>query len=273
MESSTTAAVSGSLTTSFDRFMPERIPSTYTAPDNSEPKVFALIHGAWHSPEHWSYLKNALEELGHIAICPDLPSADPGATYDDDTDAVIEAIDPYENIFLVSHSRGIEVIPRILQKQERTRFVGAAILNSGGPRDISLKESTELPRYTEEFIEGIVDVGSGLTEFDRLKAIQVFYNGIKNHSKLRFALDKLRPQRLPCESEGPTPDLPDNLQPLWLLGNNDQVHCRERAMRVAKEWGHAYLLEINSDHSPQISKPKTLSQLLVGYSSIRINNL
>ena len=52
--------------------------------------TFALVHGAWHGAWCWERLAPALEARGHRVVAPDLPCDDPSATFPTYADVVIE---------------------------------------------------------------------------------------------------------------------------------------------------------------------------------------
>src|SRR3954471_22391695 len=56
--------------------------------------TFALVHGAWHGKWCWERLVPELESRGHRAIAMDLPTDDPGATFETYADVVAEHLAP-----------------------------------------------------------------------------------------------------------------------------------------------------------------------------------
>ena len=76
---------------------------------------FVVVPGAWHQPEAYEKLVNALKNLGHSALVPSLPSCDAqdpqDATCSADAEAVrkqiVSSIDTVDkDIVVVAHSYG-----------------------------------------------------------------------------------------------------------------------------------------------------------------------
>ena len=78
-----------------------------------EPVTIALVHGRWGSGQQFDKLRPYLEPYVAAVVTPDLPSDQPGTTYDDNAEAVAEAIDDHENVHVWGHSRGGETAVRV----------------------------------------------------------------------------------------------------------------------------------------------------------------
>ena len=88
----------------------------YRVEDNSPEITFGLVHGSWHRAVHFDYLRYEIENMGQRAVTIDLPTDDPNATFDDHAEVVTQHLDGFENIVLVGHSRGGNIIPRVAGK-------------------------------------------------------------------------------------------------------------------------------------------------------------
>lgn len=240
----------------------------YTSLGNSEsPYVFALIHGAWHSSEHWALLQRQLEAKGHAVIAPDLPSADTSANFDDDANVVLDSLGDHTNIFLVGHSRGSEMIPRVARIAVE-KMVGAAALNSSGPYGyiphIRQEEDVEPPRHTFMFSAGITEVenSNGLTIYDATFASKVLYHDVADEAVVLSAISKLRPQRAP-ETNMPVSQLPSDLPVFYIRGTEDPTITEERALWVARNYYHTNIIDFPGGHTPQLARPKRLAELFI----------
>lgn len=79
---------------------------------DSKPLIY-ILHGAWHSPQHFEVARERLEALGYTVICPKQPStgADPPTVtlYDDAAQVRAELdllVEDGLEIFIVMHSYG-----------------------------------------------------------------------------------------------------------------------------------------------------------------------
>lgn len=242
-----------------------RLPSPSKATMH-ERYTFGLIHGAWHQGKHWELLEDELQALGHTTIAPDLPIDEIDKSIEDDTAAVADALADHDNIVLVAHSRGAETIPRLIAREQSTRFLGVVILNSGGPYGFrpepAFPGEPELPRHSPLYSAGVQETDNGLTAYDPSYARRLFYSGAGEEIALE-AIRSLRQQRKPDLAVNGSARLPDTLPAYFILGTEDKVLNLERVRRVAIQWLGKQAIELPVDHTPQISNPALLAKVLV----------
>jgi pimeloyl-ACP methyl ester carboxylesterase len=240
----------------FDRLSPgERCP-------------IVLIHGAGHERAHWEPLQSQLYMLGHPTISPELPTEDIQATHADDARTIVEAVDrqSFDKFFVVAHSRGVEAAVRLPVE----RIIGMTFLCSGGPHDLQVAPAyaggPELPRYSEAYANSFRMVSERLSEFDPAAAKNLFYKEVGERfgeEAVRVAVELLRPQRVPQPGEAPLPTLPFAFPLYYVLGEQDPLHNKIRAQRVAEEHFGVKAVEIEQwGHTPQLSHPQELGRLL-----------
>ncbi|MDX6387861.1 MAG: hypothetical protein QOD85_1663, partial [Gaiellaceae bacterium] len=77
--------------------------------------TFVLVHGAWHGAWCWGRLTPELEARGHAVIAMDLPSDEPGVSFDGYADVVASALDQAlaGPLILVGHSLAGLTIPLV----------------------------------------------------------------------------------------------------------------------------------------------------------------
>lgn len=75
--------------------------------------VILVVTGAWHPPQCYKPLDEALAGLGYECVIPHLPSMGPGAngvTWEEDRDLIVQTATPYfeagREVVLVAHSYG-----------------------------------------------------------------------------------------------------------------------------------------------------------------------
>lgn len=86
---------------------------------------FVLIHGGFHGAWCWEPLLAELERAGHASFAMDLPIDRPLTWIDDYADAVVESVAgrDVEGAYLVGHSLGGIVAPRVAAKLPGTRII------------------------------------------------------------------------------------------------------------------------------------------------------
>lgn len=246
----------------------QRIPSSDETVDISQP-AHVLVHGAWHTSAHWQPLKTELQLSGAEVVTPDLPASNPDATFDDDTDVVAKSLEDLDNVVLTVHSRGVETVPRLLQRTSMLKVIrGVVIINSGGPHDLKLPPScNDLPRYSTLFHTGVRPLNDRLTVFDKAIAREVFYHDVEDAIALEAAA-MLRPQRLPVRGQSPLPQMPRHIPITYMQGIDDRVLNVARVEAVAAHWLGVKLVQLQGGHSPQLAQPKQLAAKLREFAGI-----
>jgi pimeloyl-ACP methyl ester carboxylesterase len=232
---------------------------------------FVLVHGAFAGGWCWEPVVGPLEDAGHSVSAPDLPGS--GA---DDTPAGEVTLDLYaehicaelaqdaEPAILVGHSMGGMVITQVAARcpaQIRSLVYLAAFL----PRDgESLLDLTHLPEGADDqvqanlTIEGDPAVGV-LTP--RAQAGALF-----NRATLRqvdWALERTRPQPLAPFLQPVTLAKPiDPAQRTYIYCTQDHAIPPALQRRMVQESPCAATHELDTDHSPFLSRPVQLVRLL-----------
>jgi pimeloyl-ACP methyl ester carboxylesterase len=243
------------------QFMPQTAPVAALESFN-----FVIHTGAFHGPEHYRALSQALQALGHTAIIPNVQSDDITATYDTDTDVAQNAIGDETRLVLAGHSRGVEVAVRLLSRIELSRVIGVIIFNSGGPRDYHPLPRADgkphLARHTQAFVDGIKPVqGLELDEYDYDTFHNVLAQDVTDEQTLKMAQHYLRRQRRPKINEAALPVMPPEIPVDFLLGDQDKVLNNEPAEAVAREYFGTEPYYIPGSHSPFLSNPAMLADL------------
>jgi pimeloyl-ACP methyl ester carboxylesterase len=219
--------------------------------------VFALIHGAWQAGWLWDAVVPELEARGHRAVAPDLPSDDPSADLNDYGRVVSEAIGaPGEDVISVGHSFGGLTAPLIPAK--RIVFVCAHLPQPG--RSLAETAAEEKPTTDNSHDGRTVDDHDRDYWFDRELAIRDLYNEC-DRATAEAAADRLRPQALtPRRQHSPLTSWPD-VPCHYILGTNERMVRPDWSRDAADRIG-ATLHELDSDHTPMLSRPGDLAALL-----------
>jgi len=226
----------------------------------NKPVTFGLVHGAWHGAWCWQDLEHELRGAGHDTIAVDLPIDDPYSTFDDHAEIVAEAVEGRENLVLVGHSRGGNIIPRVagLVAVERLVFLCGAF--HATLTEEQVKNGKDAPSSAmPEFSAGIFPVQDNLATYDPAKAREIFYQDC-SEEKAAWAISQLRLQRRASERRlEEWPDTPSD----YILCQDDRVINVEWSRYAARQWLNTEAIELPGGHSPFLSRPQLLAATLI----------
>ena len=222
--------------------------------------TFVLVHGAYHGSWCWDSLLPELDRLGHGAVTPDLPITDPDAAWDDYRDAVLDCLDGMPDPILVGHSLAGLVVPLVADKRPVPMVVYlCALIPEVGWR---VETSHESPASADDW--GMTIDEQGRLSSTRAFAERHFYNDC-TVEQADWAFARLRPQAPIWMRPWPLERLP--------IVPNSYVVCAEDCMvtpdwsrRIAPERLGCVAVELPGGHSPFLSRPAALAELLVRVS-------
>ncbi len=239
---------------------------------------FLFVHGGFHAAWCWERTIEALRGLGHDGVAVDLPGHGPlldqESTLADRRDAILAALRPGD--VLVGHSGGgfdatlaADAAPDLVR---HIVYLAAALPREGR----TYPEAMAMRDDGDELEEGFdADVGEMLSylAFDEDGAMtfadfdgawKYFYHDC-DEPTARWAFDRLGPERFGDTTVTPvsvprfwTADLPRS----FIVCEQDRSMPRWLADTVARRLGVAQL-SIDSSHSPFLSRPRELAELLV----------
>jgi pimeloyl-ACP methyl ester carboxylesterase len=236
---------------------------------------FVLIHGGFHGAWCWSRTIPELESLGHTAIAIDIPGHgnrfDEEATMASRLNAVLDVLQSGD--VLVGHSGGGLEITRAADAApelvSHLVYLAAAL-----PLEGHLLQDALIYR-DDGGVEGDYDV-TGMLEHLRFNddgsmafadaegARQLFYHDCDDET-VRWAFEHLTP-----EIAGDTATTPISVSRFWeadlprsfVLCQEDRAQPRWLAEVTARRLG-VQPLTIMASHSPFLSRPSELAQLLI----------
>ena len=236
---------------------------------------FVLIHGGFHGAWCWSRTIPELETLGHEAIAIDIPGhgerMDEEATLVGRLDAVLAALQPGD--VLVGHSGGGLEITRAADAApelvSHVVYLAAALPLEGRLMQEALVFRDDGSKETDYDVTGMLkhlrfDEDGSMAFADVEGARELFYHDC-DKATARWAFEQLTPERAGDTATTPisvprfwAADLPrsfivclqDRAQPRWLA----DVTTRRLGVEP---------LSIDSSHSPFLSRPADLAQLLI----------
>ena len=229
--------------------------------------VFVLVHGAWHGAWCWERLETELRDRGHTSVAMDLPVDDGSATFLDYRDAVLDAWPRDADdgaIVLVGHSLGAMVVPLVAAVVDvhHTAYVCPVVPNVvGQPWD-------DAPAMGEPDAYVTTQHDDGSVTFDSLdEAVTTFY-GASRPSDAAWAFDRLRAQNSRSLWDRPYPlrELPAGPRTV-VSGRHDRAIRPGFLRAVCPPRLGVEPVELDADHSPFLSAPALLADLLVACAS------
>ncbi|MGH3674640.1 MAG: alpha/beta fold hydrolase [Mycobacterium sp.] len=240
---------------------------------------FVFVHGGFHAGWCWDFTVAELQRLGHQGIAVDLPGH--GARVDEEStlanrrDAIVSALQPggqTKNV-LVGHSGGgfdatlaADAAPELIS---HIIYLAAALPREGRtyPEAMAMRDSEdgdfdgdvgEMLRYLH------FDDDGAMTFADFEGAWKYFYHDC-DEATARWAFERLGPERF-----GDTTVTPVSIPRFWaadlprsfILCLQDRAMPRWLADTVARRLG-VEQLTIDTSHSPFLSRPRELAELLV----------
>ncbi len=222
-----------------------------------------LVHGAWHGAWCWDRVTSLLECAGVRAVAVDLPSSgSAGVTLDDDVARVCDALDALaDDAVLVGHSYGGAVVsgagvhPAVAHLVYLTAFA----LDRG-----ESAAENDLEGGAGSALDEAIRVGDGVLTLDPEFAAGALFHDCPEPIA-RAAVDRLRPQSLQA-LRGKVGAA------AWREKPASYVVCTDdRALPVALQRAAAARIGRSIDwptsHSPFLSRPELLAELLVDLSS------
>jgi pimeloyl-ACP methyl ester carboxylesterase len=225
--------------------------------------TFCLVHGSWHGPWCFERLVPQLEAARHRAIAVDLSSDVPGSTCSGYAETVAEELaDADDEVIVIGHSFGGLTVPLVAEHRPVRHLVYlAALIPEPG---ISMSGQFE----AEESIlvpEGGRDLDEQERSYwsDREVAIAAMYSDCTPEDA-EWAWSKLRPQSRAAQNERcPLDRLPD-LPTSYVICRDDRMVSAEWARNAARARLGIAPIEIEGGHSPFLTRPRELADLLAG---------
>lgn len=225
--------------------------------------TFALLHGAYHGAWCWDRLIPELEARGHAAVAMDLPAEDPRAGAREYAAAALDAIGDADDVVVVGHSLGGLTAPLVASLRPCSGLVLLCAMHPVPGRSFDEVQELEpdLPGSHIAFGEKVTGA-DGVTRWEEPEdAIPVFFHDCAPADAL-WAASNLR---------GQTWHISQEVTPLqrWPGVFTTVIACMDdRAVdpawivRTARERLGVAAVQLPGGHSPMISQPAKLAELL-----------
>jgi pimeloyl-ACP methyl ester carboxylesterase len=236
---------------------------------------FVLVHGAFHGAWCWEPLVAELSSAGHDVHTFDLPGSGEDETpiAEVTLDAYVERVgavldEQAEPVVLVAHSMGgVPVTQAAVRWHDRiARLVYVAAFLPGDGQ--SLVDLTKLPEGAGDMVQEHMQVEGAppVASLTRDIAIEAFY-GLCPPEQAAWAADRVRPQALapfvtPVEL-GRDERVAATRPPRgYVVATQDRAIPTALQRRFARDNPGMDVVEIESDHSPFLSRTKELATAL-----------
>jgi pimeloyl-ACP methyl ester carboxylesterase len=214
--------------------------------------TYALIHGGGDVGWYWHLVEGELRDRGHDVVAPDLPCGDESAGLSEYADAVIETIGDREDVVVVvAQSFGGFTAPIVAERHQVDLLVMVAAM-------VPLPGETFDGWARAEWAETVTE------EPDWDDEIGVFYQDVPEElaaEALRHGRPEVsRAMRDPWPLDA-WPDVPTR----FILCREDRCFPAEFVRKVVKNRLGITPDEIDSGHTPALSRPKELTDRLEAY--------
>jgi pimeloyl-ACP methyl ester carboxylesterase len=226
--------------------------------------IFALVHGSWHGSWCWERLTPELKARGHRVIAMDLPIDDNSASFDDYADVVCAAVEDTagNDLIVVGHSVAGQTVPLVAARRPVRRLVYLCAVPPVPGKPLIQVMSDESEMLHPDYAQGLAPdserrfawVDKGLAHFH-------MFGGCDEHTT-SSAFARLRPQaRTPYQVPCSLTALPA-IESTYVVCTDDRLVNPGWSRRIAHEWLGVDLIELPGSHSPFLSRPRELAEIL-----------
>jgi len=226
--------------------------------------TFALVHGAGHGAWCWDRIVPRLKERGHSSVAVNLPCEDNSATFSTYANVVVESLKRIDgDVVLVGHSLGGMTVPLVAARRPVKRLVFlCAVLPIPGA--LPFGPDPEAPPSTAPGLE-LEEHDDRTISFTPASAASHLYNRCAP-ADVRWSVALLRRQsRTPNHDVCPLPAWPD-VDRIYIGCTDDRIVMPEYARYVARSRAGVDATMIDADHSPFLSVPEALADVLTTFA-------
>jgi pimeloyl-ACP methyl ester carboxylesterase len=222
--------------------------------------TFCLVHGAWHGGWCWERLAPELEARGGRVVAPDLPCEDVDAGVSVYADVVSAALGDADDAVVVGHSLAGLVIPLVAARRPvRALVYLCALVPTPGEPGARAMEAALLPGFPS----GTVRDELGRSHWvDPAAAARDLCDDAPPEVGLAAAARLRRQAQAPSLEPCPLDELP-GVERISVLCRDDRAVSPSWSRTAARELLGVEPVELPGSHSPFLSRPAELAELLV----------
>jgi len=211
--------------------------------------TYAMIHGAGDVGWYWHLVEAELRRCGHDVVAPDLPVEDDSAGLSAYADVVVDAIGHREDVIVVAQSFGGYTAPIVCSRAPAKLLVlVAGMVPSPGESANQMFASTGYERK-----------GQGDSS-----ARAIFYHDVPPALAAEALAKGRRQSETPGDEPWPLEAWPD-VSTRFVLCRNDRLFPAKWLHRVVRDRLGMTADEIDSGHTPALSRPDELARRLEAY--------
>jgi pimeloyl-ACP methyl ester carboxylesterase len=224
---------------------------------------FVLVHGSYMGPWCWDLVRPALERLGHRVAAVDLPISDPESGARAYADAIGAEVDRAEPPVLVAHSMSGLVTPLVpADHPVRSLIFLASFLAEPGASAMDQRQREPIDSPVPLEVAEFSDLGDNVWTIGAETARALFWHAAKP-DVAAAAHARLRPQSYRVISEtSPLEAWPTTVPVGSIVCRDDRAINPDWVRTAARTRLGVEALEIDGDHSPMLSRPVELAELL-----------
>ena len=229
---------------------------------------FALVHGAYLGASCWDPLVVELEQRGHARVAVDLPCDDPVAGAEAYAQTLLAALaegdvgddEDEDDVIVVGHSLGGLTIPVVaaLRPVRRLVFLAALVPAPG----MSFDEMASPDMFTGyEPKTATIAYEDGSSSVPPSRARELFWPDAPRHAAVQAEAGLRRQQWRITQEECPL-DSWLEVAVSFIVPADDRTVAPDWMRRVARKRLGIEPIEIPGDHSPMVSAPALLADVL-----------
>jgi len=237
----------------------------------STPQNYVLVHGAWQAPYVWDAVKASLEQKGNHVTVVELPGhgsdQTPPQTISLDTykSKVLDAISKIDGkVILVGHSLSGMVISSVAEqiptKIEKLVYVAAYLPTSGQ----SLKDLADMDAANSQLPRNLVITGGPTAGVKQDQIVNIFIQdgtpAVQNQVLQNYRAEPLYPLSNPVTL---TTANFGSVEKVYIKTLQDNAVSPFLQDMMTSNTSVKSVYKLNTGHSPFLSKPDSLSILLV----------
>ena len=212
--------------------------------------TYALIHGGGDVGWYWHLVERELRARGHQSVAPDLPIEDDDATLEDHARVVLDAVDSLPRrgeLVVVGHSAGGYVAPIVAERAKADRLILVAAM---------------IPQPGETTEEMLAATGWRMPRNEESSDMAVFYHDVDPD----LAAEAMSKERTDAGADEPWP-LPawPSVPTHFIVCRNDRFFEADWLRGVVRDRLGIQPDEIDSGHTPALSHPTELVELMESY--------
>lgn len=227
--------------------------------------TFALVHGAWHGSWCWELLTPLLQHAGHDVVAPDLPCNVPSATtFEPYADVVCAALDGRQgDVVVVGHSLGGPTATLVAARRPVRHLVHLCAAVPAPGRSLIDQRQEQPDMCNPNWDKGLSEPDEHLRlKWVELDAARELLFADCDERTVVSAFERFRPQSAhPFTAPFPLVELP-TVSSTCVVCTEDRLINPAWSRRIAREIG-AELVELPGSHSPQLSRPSAVADVLL----------